>query len=732
MPMAGPTSPRLARLRGFWKTPRNRRNIGLAVLGGTAFCAFLLIGLWTRACANDRCPSIASINGAGEDQASKIYAADGRQISDFGKTKRTIMALKAMSPAVPAAFLAIEDKRFYEHHGVDWIRFAGTLKNMVFKFGGLKQGFSTITMQLAGALFPEEIDRQKEKGIRGIPRKVREVRVALALEKKFQKAQILEMYLNQIDLGNRAFGVEAAAQRYFGKSASMVNVAEAAMLAALPKAPDTYNPRKYPVAAVRRRNLVIEAMRDVGNLTAEEAEGWKAYPLTLAARSDYQDVAEYFVEYVRQLVQAKFGSELYTGGLRIYTTLDLNAQEAAVNALTAQLDKIEANGITGVGKFPHQTYRDYIEKKQPDDPERSNSPYLQGGALVLEARTGNILAMVGGRDFADSKFNRMTQAMRQPGSSFKPIVYSTAVQNGLSMDRTFQDHAFQVTLGPNQDPWVPRNFEQTYSNEMMTVRQGLLESKNTIAVQVGLTLGPQGPQAVVDAARKFGITTLKDEEAVPSIYLGSAALHPIELIAGYSVFANLGNRVVPNAILRVEDRNGKNIWPQPVVQPIPVLDPATAFTMNEALQAVIRNPKGTAAGSVGAVFPITAGGKTGTTSDYHDVWFIGFTKDLVAGVWMGMDSPVPILKNAQGGKLAAPAWAQMMNEIYSRRHDPGGWAAVLSGATDSVTVEIDKSNGLRATPFCPAALRETRTYAKGSEPKDFCTVHSPFRPGGGN
>ena len=349
---------------------------------------------------------------------------------------------------------------------------------------------------------------------------------------------------------------------------------------------------------------------------------------------------------------------------------------------------------------------------------------------MLEARTGNILAMVGGRDFADSKFNRMTQAMRQPGSSFKPIVYSTAVQSGLSMDRTFQDHAFQVTLGPNQDPWVPRNYEQAYSDSMLTVRQGLWQSKNTIAVQVGLSLGPQGPQAVVESARKFGITTLKDEDAVPSIFLGSAALHPMELIAGYSVFANLGNRVVPNAILRVEDRNGKNIWPQPVGQPIPVLDPATAFTMNEALQGVVR--KGTAASSVGAVFPIAAGGKTGTTSDYHDVWFIGFTKDLVAGVWMGMDSPVPILKNAQGAKLAAPAWAQMMNDIYSRRRDPGGWSGASLGATDSVTIEIDKSNGLRATPFCPAALRETRTYAKGSEPKDFCAVHSPFRPGGGN
>lgn len=720
MAMAGPTSPRLARLRGFWQDPRNRRKVGLALLGGAAFFAFLLIGLWTRACAGDRCPSLSGINGNNEDQASRVYAADGRQIGDFGKTRRTVVTLKGMSPAVPAAFLSIEDKRFYEHHGVDWIRFVGTLKNLLF-LHGLSQGFSTITMQLAGNLFPEEINRQIH-GFRAIPRKVREVRVAMALEKKFTKDEILEMYLNKINLGNSAYGVEAAAHRYFGKSASVVNVAEAATLAALAKSPEYYNPRKHPQLSVRRRNLVIEAMRDAGYLNAEEAEGWKAFPLTLAARSDYQDVAEYFVEYVRQIVQARIGSEMYNGGLSITTTLDLDAQQAAVNALNAQLEKIEANGITGVGKFTHQAYRDYIDKKSVDDPERSDTPYLQGGALVLEARTGNILAMVGGRDFSDSKFNRMTQAMRQPGSSFKPIVYSTAVQNGLSLDQTFQDRAFPVKLGPNQDPWVPKNYEQTYSDSSLTVRQGLWRSINTIAVQVGLTVGPQ---AVVDEARKFGITTLKDDDAVPAIFLGATALHPMELIAGYSVFSNLGSRVVPNAILRVEDRNGKNIWPQQQLPSVSVLDPATALTMNEALQGVVTH--GTAASAVGAVFKIPAGGKTGTTSEYHDVWFIGFTRDLVAGVWMGMDNPVPIMKNAQGAKLAAPAWSQMMNAIYQRRRDPGGWTA----ASDSVTVEIDKTNGLRATPFCPANVREMRTFLKGTEPRTFCTVHSPFRPGGG-
>jgi penicillin-binding protein 1A len=717
--MAGPTSSRAARARGFWQNPTNRKRVWLTLLGAIVFMAFLLVGVWTRACAGDRCPAISGINGSNEDQASKIYAADGRQIADYGTTRRTVISLKAMSPAVPAAFLAIEDKRFYEHHGVDWVRVGGSIKNLLM-LHGLSQGFSTITMQLARNLFPDEI-KADERGVRGIPRKVREIRVAMALEKRFTKNEILELYLNKINLGNSAYGVEAAAERYFGKSAASVNVAEAAMLAALPKAPGEYNPRKHPLAAVRRRNLVIEAMRDNGNLTAEEAEGWKAFPLTLSARSDYQDVAEYFVEYVRQIVQARFGSELYTGGLRIYTTLDLNAQEAAVNALNAQLDKIEANGVTGVGKYTHTTYRDYMDKKSDDDPERVNTPYLQGGALVLEARTGNILAMVGGRDFADSKYNRMTQAMRQPGSSFKPIVYSAAVQSGISLDQQMLDGPVSIHMPFGQPPWEPKNFEGTFSNSMMTLRQALWESTNTVAVQVGEQVGIE---PVRQEARRFGITAPID--SVPSIFLGTISVHPMEMIAAYSVFANLGVRTVPNAILRVEDRSGRNLWTQRPPAPAPVLDQATALTMNEALQGVVRH--GTAASSVGAVFPIAAGGKTGTTSDYHDAWFIGFTHDLVAGVWMGMDSPVPIMRNAQGAKLAAPAWSQMMNEIYQRRRDPGGWAII----SDSVAVVVDKTNGLRATPFCPANLRETRMFAKGTEPKEYCPIHSPFRPGGGN
>ncbi|MGH7592299.1 MAG: penicillin-binding protein 1A [Gemmatimonadales bacterium] len=717
--MAGPTSSRVARIRGFWQNPRHRRQLGLAALGVVAFVVVVLFGIWTRACAGDAC-NISPLTRYDPAQASKVYAADGRQIGDFGLFRRTVVPLKEMSPAVPAAFLSIEDKRFYQHHGVDWIRFLGALKNLA-SFHPLSQGFSTITMQLAGNLFPEEIDRQK-RGISGIPRKIREIRVAHAIEKKFSKSQILELYLNYINLGNGAYGVEAAAQRYFGKSARVLNVAEAAMLARLPKAPETYNPRKHPRRAVEGRNLVIDQMRDAGYLTGPEAESWKAYPLSLSQRSDYKDGAEYFVEYVRQQMQARYGPDLYKAGYRIHTTLDLDAQQAAVNALQAQLDKIESNGISGVGKFTYQTYRAYMDKKSDDEPDRNDTPYLQGGALVLEAKTGNILAMVGGRDFGDSKFNRMTQALRQPGSSFKPILYTAAVQSGISLDQTEPDSPITIPLpSGGGDPWRPQNYEGTFTDSTFTLREGLWRSMNSIAVRVGEEVGVD---AVVAEARKFGITTPIDR--VPSIFLGSLSLHPIDLIASYSTFANLGTRVVPNAILWVEDKNGAIIY-QPHVEAIPVLDPGVAYTMAQALRGVITS--GTARSAVyGAGFTIPAGGKTGTTSDYHDVWFIGFTHDLVAGVWMGFDNPKPIMRNAQGGKLAAPAWTQMMLDIYQRRKVPGDWAVV---SDSMVAVEVDKTNGLRATPFCPANVREVRYFAKGTEPREFCPVHSPFRPGGG-
>jgi penicillin-binding protein 1A len=391
-----------------WDGVLSRRGL----LGGAALAAMFAVGFswgaWSRACAGERCPSIARLTtGTGPQQTSKIYAADGRLITELGLERRTVLALREIPVWVRQAFLATEDKRFYRHHGIDYWRILGSLKANISALS-YTQGFSTVTMQLARNIFPD-LGREKK-----LTRKLKEARVALEIEHNFPKDIILQMYLNQIDLGAGSHGVEAAAQIYFGKSARDLNVAEAATLAAIPKAPSFYNPRLHPDRAVRRRNVVLALMQDQGFLSPEAAEQWKAYPLVLTtSRTNYGDVAPYFVEWLRtQFLEPRYGRDLYERGLRVYTTLDLDMQEAAERTLGAQLDAIEAGVYTNGRWEGRTTYRDYLESsKAGEEQDHSGfTPYLQGALLALDAHSGGVLALIGGRDFADLKFNRITQA----------------------------------------------------------------------------------------------------------------------------------------------------------------------------------------------------------------------------------------------------------------------------------------------------------------------------------
>src|SRR5690349_21645980 len=302
-----------------WHTPRVRRGVLVGLVAFITLVSAVVLAAWTGACAGNTCPSIEGLDQYDPNQASKVYAADGRLITDLGLERRTVVPLGEMSPYVKAAFITTEDKRFYEHHGIDWYRVFGAIKNNVFKLR-VAEGFSTITMQLARNMWPDDISG-RDKSLR---RKLREAKMAMAIERRYPKNKILELYLNQIPLGNGAYGVEAASQRYFGKSVRTLNPAEAATLAAIPKAPTRYNPRRYPDRNIQRRNTVLNLLRDNDLLSSEDAERWKAYPLLLSSRSDYTGIADYFVEYVRQQLEARFGQELYTSGYRIYTTLDLD------------------------------------------------------------------------------------------------------------------------------------------------------------------------------------------------------------------------------------------------------------------------------------------------------------------------------------------------------------------------------------------------------------------------
>ena len=667
------------------------------------FGAGALYGAWTLVCSGDRCPSAATLDEYTPKQTSKLYAADGRFIAEIGLERRTLVNLNDIPKLVQEAFITTEDKRFYSHHGVDWVRVFGSVAHDL-RAGGYAQGFSTITMQLARNIFPERISREKT-----LIRKIKEAKVARAIEARYSKDKILELYLNQINLGGGAYGVETASQRYFGKSVRDLNLAEAATLAALPKAPQRYNPRRYPERAIERRNTIIELMRKDGVVTDEEASLAKAYPLQLATKVESGTIAPYFVEWIRQQLEAKFGKKLYDQGLNVYTTLDLDMQSTAERTLERQLRAIE-NGQ--YKPFKHRTYEDYIARTLSGESSGGNSPYLQGAFIAIDPRSGAIRAMVGGRDFEDSKFNRATQAMRQPGSTFKPIVYATAIENGKTASSLIDDSPVAVPQA-NGTIWQPQNYDFKFFGPM-TMRRGLYLSRNIIAIKTGQDVGES---AVIENARRFGITT--PIPPYPSIYIGSADVYPLQMVNAYSTFATLGVRQQPTAISRVEDAHHTVLW-QPTATPTRVLTPEQAWIMVSMMKDVIQH--GTAYSSVWAEgFHVPAGGKTGTTNDGTNVWFIGYTADLVAGVWMGFDRPQTIEANAQGGILAAPAWTNFMSEVYRRKPVPPDWPM----PADITMREIDTHTGLLYNPACAGALPMTEYYIPGTEPAAACTSYVP-------
>ncbi len=656
-------------------------------------------------CAGNQCPSVDILELYQPRQTSKLYAADGRFLAELGLERRTVARLQDIPPMVQNAFVYTEDKRFYSHNGIDFIRVFGSVVVNVIR-GGYAQGFSTITMQLARNIFPERLERAKS-----VVRKMREGKVALAIERKYSKQKILELYLNQIYLGNGAYGVESAAQRYFGKNVRELNLAEAALLAALPKAPNRYNPRVEPDRAVQRRNTVLELLREQHVINDADASLAKAYPLQLAQRTETGDVAPYFVEWVRKQLDEQFGRQLYEQGLKVYTTLDIDMQLAAERAMENQLRSIEGGKL---GPYKLLTYEQSVARSV--DEERNTSgvtPYLQGAFVAMEPRSGGIRAMIGGRDYTESKFNRATQALRQPGSTFKPIVFADAIQSGHTTAESLDDSPLSVPQSGG-GIWSPQNFDGK-SMGYIPLRRALYLSRNQATVRLGMSLGEESVAAM---AQRFGLTT--PMPPYPSLHIGAADVYPLEMIAAYTVFATGGIRTKPTGIVRVENSKGEVLW-EPAPVRTAVLSTGEAWLMTDMLRDVVR--RGTAARAV-AGLKVPAGGKTGTTNDGADVWFIGFTPDLVAGVWMGLDRPRTIMRNAQGGDLAAPAWKAFMTEVYSRRQVTADFA----GPGGLLAVPVDRLTGLRAGPLCPAERVYIDYFVQGTEPTQECdgTVMGPM------
>ena len=697
----------------LWR-PRTYLLAGSFLLAG-AFGA--VRGSWQNICAGDTCPSIARIRTFEHEQTSKLLAHDGRQIAEIGYERRTPISLHALPEYIPQAVTAIEDKRFYQHSGFDPFGIARAAFG-VLTFRNLGGG-STITQQLARNLF-DEIGFQRR-----YVRKMKEVRVALDLERAYTKDQILEAYLNEIYMG-RGYGFQNAASNYLGKNIAQINIAEAALLAAILNRPGVYDPFRYPDRAKARRDLVLTRMAAEGHLERDEAERWKEFPLPESEPTgSVTSLAPYFEEWVRQILDSRFGDEIYRSGLRVYTTLDVEMQQAAKVSMEEGWRAIEADST----HFEHPYYSDFDTVQAFS----GSTPYLQGAFVALDPVTGHVKAMVGGRDFEQSKFDRARLANRQAGSSFKPFVYTAAIASRIPASHVVVDAPVVYPQVSGED-WRPANFGGEFKGPM-TMREGLYTSTNMIAIKVGWE--EVGIETVAQTARRMGIQT--EIERFPSTTIGAAEVIPIQMAEAYSTFPNLGTKVRPFPILRVEDSEGVIIWePQP--ERTQVLDSMVSRIMVSMLEDVVIRGTGYNAIRVrgGLPYQVSAGGKTGTTNDGTDVWFAGFTPNLLATVWFGMDAPIPIFslgpgkRQATGGGLAAPVWASFMRRVYMggqsdedntnyEPHGPllpieSGWP-LLPGLN---AVLVDRSTGKLASRWCAEEDRYLEYYLPGTEPTELC------------
>jgi penicillin-binding protein 1A len=601
-----------------------------------------------------------------------VYDRRGGLLAEIGPQSRSWARIIDLPPYVGQAFVATEDRRFYQHDGVDVIGVVGALRdNLMRGFGGRPRGASTITQQLIGAM--GLVDRNDIS----ISRKLREAELARAIERRHTKAEILEAYVNYINFGHGWYGLEAASRHYFGKSATDLSIAEAAVLAALPKSPVQYDPRAHPGRALQRRNVVLRLMYSQRYVTETQLNAALRQPLRVVPNDGYSVRAPYVVEWIRQWLVERYGlTVVNTAGLIVNTTLDPALQEAANGALALGLARVES--------LPGYRWPRYGTAQAA--PGAGGTPYLQGLLVALDPQTGDVMALIGGRDFRDSEFNRAVQGNRQAGSAFKPFVYAAAFSQGALPTTILNDAPLSL---PNGDGtrWTPENSDGTWSGSV-TARTALSRSINIPAIRLALSTGMD---SVVATARRMGLTT--DIPPFAATAIGAADVRPLELIAAFGAFATLGAYTPPRIVTLVQDAAGNPIYEAPAPVAAPALDPRVAFQVTSILQDVVDRGTGTAARRAGLPASLPIAGKTGTTNDNADVWFVGFTPNLVAGVWLGFDRPQTIARGAFGGTLAAPIWSLFAREAYRHLPVPAAWEP----PPGLVTVRVRRRDGALAT-----------------------------------
>lgn len=683
-------------------------------------------------------PEVTELESYRPSTITDLYDDQNRVIGQFALQRRVIDKYDDYPKVLRDAIVSTEDKDFQRHWGVDvWRVFGAAWRDLA--AGGRAQGASTLTMQLSRNLFlsPD----------RNFRRKIQEAMLAIQIERRFTKPQIFTLYANQIYLGHGVYGFEAGSNFYFGKKAKALTLEEAAVLAGLPKAPNGYSPITNPDRSIRRRNLVINNMLEDGKITAEEAQRAKNSPLQLNVQSEPNSIAPYFVEEVRQYLEKKYGSEeVHEKGLRVYTSLDVELQKAANRAVLDGLAAYErrhgwkgsllnvvANGesletykhvdwdgemtpgsyvhalVTSVSpQYATLKFGRYGAELGPAEIKwtnyRSPQPFLtrgdlayvrieelngtqsrvslqqesgvQGALLALDNSTGDIKAMVGGRDFEQSKFNRSTQALRQVGSSFKPYIYTAAIDQGMTPDDTVLDAPISFP-GPS-GPYTPHNYDGKFEG-LITFRRALAHSRNIPALKVTQRVG--GIKTVIDYARKFGITS--PLPAYLPVALGAADITLIEQTAAFSTFPNDGVRVAPRMIRKVEDYNGR-VLEENYPEIKDVVSAHTARIMTGMLREVVLHGTGAAASRLN--HPL--GGKTGTTNDFTDAWFVGFSPSMTCGVWVGFDEKKTLGNKETGAMAALPIWMDFM-QVVIRGHESEDFPALPPATGTAVAGKVD-------------------------------------------
>jgi 1A family penicillin-binding protein len=586
-------------------------------------------------------------------QSTVVYDRHNKPAFTFFVEQRIDVPLERVSPHMVAALLAVEDRRFYSHGGLDGIRIVkAALRN--WRKGRIVEGGSTITQQLARI---EQLSAE-----RTFARKIREATIAVRLEERYSKEQILTAYLNAVYFGDGYYGVEAASRGYFGKSADSLEPHEAALLAAIVRSPTNYSPANAPQRALARRNLVLRLMRDTGRLDDAGYRGAIDMPLRASAAdpvvaSGNAACGRYFQEELRRQLNAQFGGQrVMQSGLRVYTGYDPQMQCAAEQTISTRIAQIAKN--------------------------RKAARDLQGSLVALDPASGEVRALVGGRDFGASSYIRATQARRQPGSAFKPIIYAAALERGMAPASVL--HHLDEPIMTDNGPWLPGG---DHEKSEYSLRAALKVSSNRAAAQL---LQQVGYSQTTYYAQRMGIESRLP--AVASLALGTGGVTLLELTSAYGVFANRGVAVNPHLIVRVEDAEGVEIW-SATPGGHQAVTPATAYLMNSMLADVINS--GTGSGARAAGFKLPAAGKTGTTDDYTDAWFIGYTPHLVTGVWFGLDQPAPIMNRGFASTVAVPAWAAFMKQATA--NDKADW---FTPPADVEKVAVCRLTGQRATDAC--------------------------------